>query len=54
MSLVECYKCAILSVLRDETLDAEQKARVLDVLMRDKSREVYLTRHMGEKQEETC
>ena len=54
MSLAECYKCAILSVLRDETLEVEKKAEVLDVLMKDKSREVYLTRHMGEQQEETC
>ena len=54
MSLAECYKCAILSVLRDETLDVEQKARVLAVLVNNKRQEEYMSLPMGEKREETC
>ena len=54
MSLAECYTCAILSVLRDETLDVEQKARVLEVLVNNKRQEEYLARPLGERQEETC
>ena len=51
MSLAECYKCAILSVLRDETLDVAKKAQVL---VNHKRQEEYLSRPLGEQLEETC
>ena len=54
MSLAECYKCAILSVLRDETLDVAKKAQVLEVLVNHKRQEEYLSRPRGEQLEETC
>ena len=54
MSLAECYECAILSVLRDETLDVANKAQVLEVLVNHKRQEEYLSRPLGEQLEETC
>ena len=54
MSLAECYECAILSVLRDETLDVAKKAQVLEVLVNQKRQEEYLSRPLGEQPEETC
>lgn len=54
MSLAECYECAILSALRDETLDVAKKAQVLEVLVNQKRQEEYLSRPLGEQLEETC